>query len=92
MSEERHPVVMCDGDDGMCQVVEFDHTLGGLGQLVGSETQLPRGWSGDKPGARGEHFCPECTATPTPSCSEATGACGTATTALSSPSSEASRS
>lgn len=63
MSEHRHPVVMCDGKDGFCGVVELDHTLGGLGRLVGSDTQLPPGWTGDKPGSRGEdeHYCPGCT-------------------------------
>jgi hypothetical protein len=63
MSEQRHPVVMCDGNDGMCGEVALDHTLGGLGRLVGSATQLPPGWSGDAPGSRGddEHFCPDCT-------------------------------
>ena len=67
MSEQQHPVVMCDGDDGMCGVVEMDHTLGGLGRLVGSETQLPPGWSGDRPGTPGDdlHYCPDCTASRT---------------------------
>lgn len=59
MSKERYPVVMCDGDDGMCDEWELDHTLGGLGTLVGSATQLPPGWTGDEPGDRGDaHFCP----------------------------------
>ncbi len=63
MSEQRYPVVMCDGDDGMCGVVAMDHTLGGLGRLVGSATQLPPGWTGDKPGSRGDdkHYCPDHT-------------------------------
>jgi hypothetical protein len=63
MSEHSHPVVMCDGDDGFCGDVELDLTLGGLGRLVGSETQLPRGWSGDKPGTLNDpkHYCPDCT-------------------------------
>ncbi|MDF9717628.1 hypothetical protein INN71_02570 [Nocardioides sp. ChNu-153] len=62
MSEERHPVVMCDGQDGWCGVVELDHTLGGIGRLVGSGTQLPEGWTGARPGDRGEHYCPSCSA------------------------------
>jgi hypothetical protein len=64
MSEQRHPVVMCDGDDGMCGVVELDHTLGGLARLVGSDTQLPNGWTGDRPGdtsGKDTHYCPDCT-------------------------------
>lgn len=63
MSEQSHPVVMCDGDDGMCGVVELDFTLGGLGRLIGSDTQLPPGWTGDPPGSRGDdkHYCPSCT-------------------------------
>lgn len=63
MSEQKHPVVMCDGNDGFCGEVALDHTLGGLATLVGSATQLPPGWTGDKPGSRGddEHYCPECT-------------------------------
>ena len=52
---------MCDGDDGMCGVVEMDHTLHGLGRLVGSPTQLPGGWTGARPGEQGEHYCPRCT-------------------------------
>lgn len=67
MSEERYPVVMCDGDEGMCQEFALDHTLGGLGRLVGSVTQLPDGWTGARPGDNGEHFCPEHSdANPTP--------------------------
>lgn len=64
MSEQHHPVVVCDGDDGECGEVELDITLGGLGRIIGSETQLPEGWSGDRPGDRfgeGEHYCPRCT-------------------------------
>ena len=63
MSEQSHPVVKCDGDDGMCGDVELDHTLGGLATLVGSDTQLPDGWSGDRPGSNGDdkHYCPDCT-------------------------------
>lgn len=63
MSEQRHPVVLCDGDEGMCGAVELDHTLGGLGRLVGSDTQLPDGWTGDRPGdtfGEGKHYCPDC--------------------------------
>lgn len=62
MSEQHHPVVMCDGDDGMCGEVALDHTLGGLGRLVGSATQLPNGWTGDPPGSNGndKHYCPDC--------------------------------
>lgn len=58
--ETTHPVVKCDGDDGMCEEFELDVTLGGLGTIVGSETQLPRGWTGDRPGKAGggEQFCP----------------------------------
>ncbi len=58
-----YPVVKCDGDDGMCEEFALDHTLGGLGRLVGSATQLPRGWSGDAPSSLGDkHYCPEHTA------------------------------
>ena len=62
MTENHYPVVTCDGDDGMCEEFELDHTLGGLGRLVGSETQLPEGWTGARPGDRGEHYCPSCSA------------------------------
>ena len=63
MSEQSHPVVMCDGQDGMCGVVELDFTLGGIGRIVGSATQLPEGWSGAAPGSLGDdkHYCPRCT-------------------------------
>lgn len=67
MSEQQHPAIMCDGADPSLgcpdTAVEMDYTLGGLGHLVVSETQLPPGWTGDKPGARGndQHWCPDCT-------------------------------
>lgn len=63
MSDQTHPVVMCDGENGMCGAVALDLTLGGLGRIIGSESQLPDGWTGTKPGDRdgGEHYCPDCT-------------------------------
>lgn len=63
MSEQHHPVVMCDGEDGECGDFELDITLGGLAHIVGSETQLPDGWTGARPGTHGEHLCPRCSAT-----------------------------
>ena len=62
MSEHDYPVIVCDGDDGMCAAVELDHTGHGLGTIVGSETQLPDGWTGPKPGRGSDepHLCPDC--------------------------------
>ena len=61
MSNQTHPVVMCDGEGGMCGVVELDFTLGGLSRIIGSESHLPDGWTGARPGDGGEHYCPDCT-------------------------------
>ncbi|ROR91741.1 hypothetical protein [Nocardioides aurantiacus] len=58
MSETGYPALICDHEDG-CDEYALDHTLGGLGRLIDSETQLPEGWSGARPGDKGEHFCPE---------------------------------
>lgn len=62
MSEIDYPAILCDGDDGMCCVVEIDHTGHGMATIVGSETQLPDGWTGTRPGVRdgGRHLCPDC--------------------------------
>lgn len=58
MSAADYPTVMCDDDSG-CEEWALDHTLHGLGRLVGSATQLPDGWTGDAPGTgRDEQFCP----------------------------------
>lgn len=58
MSAGDYPVVMCDDDSG-CLEWALDHTLHGLGRLVGSSTQLPEGWTGDAPGSgMDRQFCP----------------------------------
>lgn len=57
------PVVVCDGNDDLCPCgnVEVDHTVRGLLAIVGSDTQLPPGWTGAAPGSRGgHHLCPSC--------------------------------
>ena len=60
MSDQKHPVIMCDGDDGFCEAFEIDHTLGGLLRIISSDSQLPPGWIGALPGTGGEHLCPVC--------------------------------
>ena len=62
----ERPLAWIDDDHYGCEEWALDHTLHGLGTLDGSTTQLPDGWTGDKPGTgRDEHFCPAHTR-PTP--------------------------
>lgn len=61
MSAISIPGIMCDNPDG-CDDYAVDITLGGLATIDGSDTQLPPGWSGSRPGDRPDHhLCPRCT-------------------------------
>ena len=60
MSEHGYPAILCDHEDG-CEEFALDHTLGGLCRFDNSDEQLPPGWSGDRPGNNGEHYCPRHT-------------------------------